>query len=124
MVLATAAACALIVHAGLLNDLVNRSDTVETVDSVASTIERTLSSDTGTVAAVSDERLSRFLYDRGVRGPVFHVPPLGEDRFFDLDGLDQIDRVVWVDVGSVGDARPGELVVTHGSVSIRTEVHR
>ncbi|MFW2382812.1 MAG: hypothetical protein ACN4GZ_13730 [Acidimicrobiales bacterium] len=123
-VLVSAAVCALSVQVGVLDGVIGRSTTVETVDQVAATIEAHTSTDPQLVAAVSDERLSRFLYDRGVRGRVFHVPPGLEEQFLVLEAVRSSDRVLWVDLPDQAETRPGDVIETHGSVSIRTEVRR
>lgn len=113
--------CGLSVQVGILEGILSRGSTVETVDSVRQTIERELSDDPALVVAVSDERLSRFLYDRGLRGPSFHVPTASEGQF---DQLIRPERVLWVDLGELAETRAGQIVATAGSVVIRTEVRR
>ncbi len=123
-VLLAASICAVCVHVGILNEILGRSETVETVDSVTSTVLAERSNDPQLITAVSDERLSRFLYDRGLRGRVFHVPPEREPQFLQLESIRSADRLLWIDLPAEGMARSGQLIETHGSVSIRTEVRR
>lgn len=118
---AVATAC---IQVGILHDLLDRSETVETVDAVVETARRQLDDDPRAAVAVSDERLSRFLYDQGLRGAAFHVPPDLELRFDDLLEDAGVEYVTWIDLPDRAIDRPGELIETHGSVSIRTEVRR
>jgi hypothetical protein len=117
-------AAAVLVQAGVLVDVAGRGDTVAVVDDVAATIADLRAADPGLVVAVSDERLSRFLYDRGLRGPSFHVAVEREDGFEGLLENSGTERIAWVDLESTGLDRDGELVETHGSVTIRTAVRR
>ena len=114
-------ACALVVQVGIVADIIGRGDTVQTVESVRQSIEAEVALDPGLVVAVSDERLSRFLYDQGLRGRSFHVPSEREDEFDRLVGP---RRVLWVDLGAQAESRTGQTVATAGSVVIRTEVRR
>ncbi len=123
-VLLAASVCAACVHVGVVNDILGRDATVETVDMVAATVRTEVSNDSQLIVAVSDERLSRFLYDRGVRGRVFHVPPELEGEFLDLQSIRSADRLLWIDLPEEGESRPGSVIETHGSVTIRTEVRR
>ncbi len=109
---------------GVILDLFGRDETVTTVDDVAEAIRRQGSSHSDSVVAVTDERLARFLYDRGLRGASFYVPADQENEFAELLDTAGVRVVVWVDLGQVGTERDVEPVETHGSVSIRTVVRR
>lgn len=122
--LAAAALATLVVQAEVAVDHYSRGSTVEVVDAVAATAAAELNADPDAVVAVSDERLARFLYDRGLRGASFHVPAVWEGEFDELLDRAGVDRIVWIDLGSVGADRPGRLVETHGSVAMRTLVRR
>ncbi|NNF54450.1 MAG: hypothetical protein HKN03_08410 [Acidimicrobiales bacterium] len=123
-VVVSAAVAAAAMQGGVVLDLMQRDQTVATVDDVAETIRRHTSRQSDWVVAVSDERLARFLYDRGLRGASFFVPLDQEEEFLDLLDLAGADRIIWVDLGSDGDERDVEPSETHGSVSIRTVVRR
>ena len=113
--------CGLAVQVGILEDVTSRGSIVETVDSVRETVETEMLDDPSLVVAVSDERLARFLYDRGLRGPSFHVPPDAETAF---DQLMSPKRILWVDLKDQSEFRVGPTVATAGSVVMRTEVRR
>jgi hypothetical protein len=123
-VLAAGIAAAVLVQVGVLLDVADRGETVDVVDDVAATMVSLRETDPGLVVAVSDERLSRFLYDRGVRGPSFHVPLDRQDEFKLLLDDAGIGTLAWIDLAGAGVDRGGRLVETHGSVTIRTAVRR
>lgn len=121
---AAAALATLAVQAEVAVDHYSRESTVEVVDAVRATAATELDADPDAVVAVSDERLARFLYDRGLRGASFHVPADWENEFDELLDRAGVTRIVWIDLGPADQDRPGRLIETHGSVAIRTLVRR
>ncbi len=122
--LVAAAVAAGSIQVGVLLDILDRSGTVDVVDDVIASTRVIRAENAGVIVAVSDERLARFLYDRGLRGASFHVPEDEEDRFVEDVLAPNGGDVLWIDLPDRSERREGDVLISHGSVSMRTEVRR